>query len=227
MLKNLVSLLILCFLCFAARAQTRLFFSVGTNWDTQFSGGPNLNLGLNNNSIFVGSDSHDQNLLRYLRLDFTVERRLYGPYYWLTGIKFNQTGYRYAESVYTSNLKNSYVSLPLLVRVNLYNANRLYLDFGFMQNFLVRADLKESFLDISDHQNIAPHLSRFSTCFYFEMMFALKRWGISLFSQSNAFGTSSDFSGNWGLERDRSVFLLYYSSFYFKSTGIKLTYRLR
>jgi hypothetical protein len=219
--------LMLCLVFSEMRAQTRLYVSAGSNWDTYFSGGPNLHLGLTNNSVFIGGDSQDKKFGRYLRLDLTLEKRLYGPYYLLSGIKINQTGYQYAQSVYTSTLKNTYFSIPLLVRINLYNFNSFYLDFGFMQNYLVKADLKESFLDIKDHQNIAPHLSRFSTSLYFEVTYTIKRFGLGLFSQTRSFGSSSDFSGNWGLDYDRSVFLLYYRSFYFKSTGVKLTYRIR
>ncbi|HXA02457.1 MAG TPA: hypothetical protein VNW99_10745, partial [Cytophagaceae bacterium] len=160
--------LLICLYCFEIKAQTRVYISAGSNSYTQFTGGPNLNLGIANNSISLGSYTEDRSFGRYLRLDLTTERRLYGPYYWLSGIKINQTGYQYAKSVYTSNLKNTYVSIPLLIRINLYNANTMYFDFGFMQNYLVKADLKEGFLDISDHQNIARHLSRFSTSFYFE-----------------------------------------------------------
>jgi hypothetical protein len=222
-----ISCLVICLFCIEINAQTRIYLSAGTNSNTQFSAGPNLNLGIPNNSVFVGSDSQDKSFGKYCRLDFTIERRLYGPYYWLTGLKINQTGYRYSESVYTSTLKNTYLSIPLLIRINLYNANSLYFDFGFMQNYLVKADLKESFLQVSDHQNIARHLSRFSTSFYFEVTFAIRRFGLGLFSQSRSFGTSSDFSGDWGLDYDRSVFLLFYRNFNFNSTGIKLTYRLR
>jgi hypothetical protein len=224
-----LSCLIIYLLCFDIKAQTRLFISAGTNNDTQFSSGPNLNLGLANNSISLGSYGEDKKFGRYFCVDLTMEKRLYGPYYWLTGIKINQTGYQYRskDSVYTSKLRNTYISLPLLVRVNLYNANTMYLDFGLMENYLVKADLKESFLDIEDRQNIARHLSRFSTSFYFELTIAYKRFGLSVYSQSKSFGSSTNFSDSWGLDYNRSLFLLYYQNFYFKNTGIKLTYRLR
>jgi hypothetical protein len=224
---KILSCLLICLYCFEIKAQTRVFISAGLNWDTKFTGGPNLNFGLANNSISTGSYTEDRSLGRYLSLDLTTERRLYGPYYWLSGIKINQTGYQYAQSVYTSTLKNTYVSIPLLIRINLGNANTMYFDLGIMENYLVKADLKESFFDISDRQNIARHLSRFSTSFYFEFTLAYRRFGISMFSQSKTFGSSSDFSGDWGLDRNRSLFLLYYRNFYFNNTGIKLIYRLR
>jgi hypothetical protein len=103
----------------------------------------------------------------------------------------------------------------------------MYLDFGFIQNCLVSADLKESFFDIYAHQNITRHLSRFSTSFYFELTFAYRRLGLSAFFQSKTFGSSSNFSDEWGLDYNRSFFLLYYRNFYFKNVGVKLCYRLR
>jgi hypothetical protein len=221
--------LFLCLLCFGIKAQTRIFISAGTNSNTEFTGGPTLNLGLANNSISTGSYTRDGSFGRYLCLDLTIERRLYGPYYWLSGIRMNQTGYQYQSenTIYTSALKNTYVSLPLLVRVNLYNGNIMYLDFGFMQNYLIKSTLKESFFDITDHQNITDHLSHFSTSFYFELMIAYRKFGISAFSQSKSFGSSANFSDDWGLDYNRSFFLLYYRNFYFKNAGVKLTYRIR
>jgi hypothetical protein len=224
-----LSCLFLWLLCFQINAQTRIFISGGTNSNTEFTGGPSLNLGLANNSISTGSYTEDGSFGRYLCLDLTVEKRLYGPYYWLSGIKINQTGYQHQSEngVYTSVFKSTYVSLPLLARINLYNANTMYLDFGFIQNYLVAAQLKESFFDISDHQNITEHLSRFSTSFYFELAVAYRRFALSAFSQSKTFGSSNNFSDDWGLDYNRSFFLLYYQNFYFKNSGVKLTYRLR
>ncbi|MFL5729615.1 MAG: hypothetical protein ACJ75J_09040 [Cytophagaceae bacterium] len=227
-MKTLISLILLLLLdCSQTVAQTRIFCSAGYNSITDFYGGANLNLGLNNNSISVGSYSTEYSFCKYNRFDLTLERRLYGPFYWLSGIKFNQSGYKYAQGVYTSNLKNSYVSLPLLLRVNLMNGNLMYFDFGFLQNYLLKSDLKESVLDLSDHQDITRHLSRFSTSFYYEFSVAIKRFSFGMFAQTKAFGTSSDFSADWGLPRNNSLFLLYYRNYSFNSKGIKISYRLR
>jgi hypothetical protein len=227
-MKTLICLF-LWLLCFQIHAQTRIFISAGTNSNTEFTGGPSLNLGLTNNSISTGSYTTDPTFGRYLCLDLSIEKRLYGPYYWLSGIKINQTGYDHEsdDKVYTSAFKSTYVSLPLLARINFYNSNTMYLDFGFIQNCLVSADLKESFFDIYAHQNITRHLSRFSTSFYFELTFAYRRLGLSAFFQSKTFGSSSNFSDEWGLDYNRSFFLLYYRNFYFKNVGVKLCYRLR
>lgn len=215
------------FLSLQVMGQTRVFFSLGTNVNTEFIAGPNLNLGLTNNAFSVGSYTKEYNWGKYLRYDLTIEKRFFGPYYWLTGLKLHQSGYHYAESVYTSDLKNTYLSVPLLTRINLNNANSIYIDLGLLQNYLVYAHLKESYLQTSASQNIAPHLSRFSTSLYFEFGIAFGRISVNMFIQSKAFGSSRDFSANWGLDRNRSLFLLYYQHYYFKSNGMKLTYRLR
>jgi hypothetical protein len=225
-MRIIVTLFLLLFFC-ELKAQTRIFFSAGTNVNATFSGEPNFNLGLANNSLFIGSETYDASFGRYLCADLTTERRLYGTYYWLTGLKFHQSGYRYAQSVYTSTYKSSYISVPLLVRVNYINRNFAYFDLGFMQNFLLNANLHETFYDISAHGNIAKHLSRFSSSFYFETSFAYRRVSFSFFFQSKAFVSSDDFSSEWGLERKRSVFLLYYSNHSFAGKGMKLIYRIR
>ncbi|MBL7872211.1 MAG: hypothetical protein JNM78_11405 [Cyclobacteriaceae bacterium] len=204
-----------------------MFFSVGTNVNTEFTARPNLNLGVLNNSISTGSYTAEYNWGKYLRFDFTVEKRFFGPYYWLTGLKINQTGYDYKESVYTSSLRNINVSIPLLARINLSNANSVYLDIGILQNYLAHAQLKESFQQSVENQNISSHLSRLSTCLYFELGIAFGRIGIHMFIQSKAFGASTDFSSSWGLDRNRSLFLLYYQNYSFNSNGMLLTYRFR
>ena len=219
-----------CFICtcfLPSAAQTRMYLSVGTNVNTEFIAEPNLNLGLTNNSFSTGSYTTDYSWGKFPRVDLTIEKRFFGPYYWLTGIKLNQSGYDYAESVYISNLRNTYLSVPLLLRVNLYNANSIYIDLGIMENYLLYANLKESFLQQTEQQNIAPHLSRFSTSFYFELGFAFRRWGFAYFSQLKSFGSSSDFSNEWGLNQNRSLFLLYYQNFHFQSNGLKITCRIR
>lgn len=210
----------------SAAGQTRVFMSLGTNVNTEFIAAPNLNLGLANNSFSSGSYTTEYNWGKYLRYDLTIEKRFFGPYYWLTGLKINQTGYQYSVSVYTSTLRNTNLSVPLLARINLNNSNSIYFDLGLLQNYLMSARLKESFLQTVDSQNIAPHLSRFSTCLYFEFGMAFKRLGIHMFIQSKAFGSSKDFSDSWGLDRIRSIFLLYYQNYYFKSNGMLLTYRI-
>jgi len=248
-MKQLFPLLLVFSLCANGYGQTRLFISGGANTTTEFVAEPNLNPGLGNNFISTGTDNVNNSIGKYLRLGLTIEKRLYGPYYWITGLKINQAGYNYASSnsytdttnttyttKFTSSLKTTYVSIPLLIRVNLYNANTLYLDFGLMENILVDAKLKESvqyysnqnlYQQYSDQKNIANYLSRFSTCFYFEVGFAVRRLGISAFFQSNAFGSSTDFSSHWNLQPNQSYFLVYFQNFYYHTQGINLTYRIR
>jgi hypothetical protein len=225
-MKQTVLSATLVLVCFSMYSQTRVFASFGSNVNTEFNAGPNLNLALNNNSFSLGSYTNDYGLGKYLQCEVQIEKRFFGIYYWVTGLKMNQTGYHYAESPYTSDLKNTYLSVPLLMRINYQNANSLYIDLGFQENYLASAKLKESFFQLSDNQNIARHFSRFSTSFYFEITIAIKRFGFSVFSQSKTFGSSKDFAAEWGLPRNRSLFLLYYQNFVFHSNGLKLTYRL-
>jgi len=249
-MKWLFSLSLLFLIFSTAHGQTRLFISGGTNTTTEFVAEPNLSPNLGSSFISTGADNVNNSVGKYLRLGFTIEKRLYGPYYWLTGLKINQAGYNYTSSnsfstpntnidtisKFTSSLKTTYISIPLMIRVNLYNANTLYLDFGLMENILVDANLKESvkyysnqnlYQQYADQKNITNYLSRFSTCFYFEMGFAIRRFGVSAFFQSNAFGSSSDFSGHWNVPRDQSYFLVYFQNFYYHTQGINLTYRIR
>ena len=219
----------LLFLCsFEIKAQTRVFFAVGHS-SAIFGARPNFNLGLQlqGSSVFLGTESTDYTFGRYPRVDLTVERRLFGPYYWMSGVKFTQTGYRYADEYHTSRLRNYYLSIPLLLRVNLYNGNVIYVDVGFLQNVLLYSDLKESFDGTSDHQNIAPYTSRLSTCFYFELSYNYRRWGLSAFFQSRSLASSRDFSLRWKIDANHSYFLLFNRNYYFSTNGIKLTFRLK
>src|SRR6185437_13553632 len=73
-------------LAFTANAQTRWFVSAGTNTVTQFTAEPNLGLtSTSTNSISSGTSNNDNKFGKYLRLSLTMEKRVYGPYYWLTG----------------------------------------------------------------------------------------------------------------------------------------------
>ena len=219
-------LLPLIVLAFNSTAQTRWFVSAGANTATQFTAEPNLNTGIPG-LISAGTSNSDNKFGKYLRLSLTMEKRVYGPYYWLTGFKINQAGYTYKISPFSSSLKNTYLSIPLLVRANLFNANVVYLDVGVMENVLLSANLKESYMQSSDQKNVARYLSRLSTCFYFELGFNFRRFGISAFLQSNAFGTSKDFSGHWNLQHNNSYFLYYFQSFYYETKGINISYRIR
>ncbi len=218
---------LLCLLTLKLCGQTRLFVSAGTNTFTQFTGEPSLNPVPVYNFISAGADNQDKRFAKYWRLGFTMENRLYGPYYWLTGIKINQAGYKFSDLNHTSSLKSTYVSIPMLLRVNLSNANTLYIDLGLMENILLDAQLKETAYQYSGQGNIARSLSRLSTNFYIELGFNYRRWGVSAFLQSNAFGSSKDFSGNGNVPQGQSYFQLYFQNFYYQTRGINLTYRIR
>ncbi|MBX9851839.1 MAG: hypothetical protein K2X86_08780 [Cytophagaceae bacterium] len=223
---RLVFGLFLCLCFFEIKAQTRVFVGVAYTGAT-FGAKPNLNLGWQGNSIFLGTENLDNTFGRYLHFDLMVERRLFGPYYWLSGVKFHQTGYRYDNGYYISRLKNSYLSVPLLLRINIYNGNVLYIDVGFLQNFLIYSDLSESYPGVSDRQNIAAYTSRLSTGFYFELTYAYRRFGLSAYFQSKSFATAKDFSIRWKLDTEDSLFLIFYRNYYFSSAGVKLNFRLR
>lgn len=216
-------------------AQTRLYFSLASNTTTEFTAGPNLGLGLNNNSFSVGSFEEEKTFGKYLRADLNFEKRLYGTLYWVSGLSFHQTGYKYRfqgnTTFFTSDLKSSFLSVPLLLRFNYQNKHMAYLDIGLAVNYLVNADLRESVNQTAAyaaaHDNIASHLSRFSTSFYWQVSLVINRFVVAVYAAEKASGSSKDFSREWGLERDQSYYLLYFRDYHFKSQGVKISYRIK
>ena len=210
-----------------ASAQTRYYVSLGTNSSVDYFTEPNFNLGFNNNSITVGGQYDDRSFGKYNMFDVHLEKRLFGSLYFVTGASYFQAGYSWSGSNFSSELKSSYAAIPILLRINLYNAHLYYIDLGMMETYLVNAKLTETYDQSRASGNIAPYLTRFSPSYLFQFNIVINRFVVTAYGIIKVPGTAKDFSDKWGLSRDESVFLIYWREYYLKAGGLKLSYRIR
>jgi hypothetical protein len=228
MMKQALGLAFISFLLFSkTAAQTRFYISVGTNSNVEYVTEPNFNLGFSNNAITTGGHFDDQSFGKYNMFDVHLEKRLFGSLYLVTGGSYFQTGYSWSGDFFSSELKSSYAGIPLLLRFNLYNANVYYLDMGFLGTYLLKAKLTETYDQDRASGNIARHLTRFSPSYLFQFNVVINRVVLTAYSIIKVPGTADDFSSDWELSRNQSVFLIYWREYYFKAGGLKLSYRLR
>lgn len=208
-------------------AQTRIYFSVGSNQVTEYFTEPNFNLGFNNNAITVGGYYDSRSFGKYNTFDIQVQKRLFGSLYLVSGGSFFQSGYSWGGDYFSSELKNTYIGIPFLLRFNFYNANVYYFDGGFIGNYLLKANLVETYGQNRATGDISQYLSRFSSSYLMQFNVVINRVVFSIYSIIKVSGTASDFSDNWELPRNQSVFLIYWREYYFKASGVKISYRLR
>lgn len=219
--------LILLTIEYGSVAQTRIYFSVGSNQVTEYFTEPNFNLGFNNNSITIGGYYDNRTFGKYNTFDLQLEKRLFGSLYLVSGCSFFQSGYSWSGDYFSSQLKNTYVGVPVLLRFNFYNANVYYFDGGFMGSYLLSANLVETYNQNRASGDISSYLSRFSSSYLVQFSVVINRFVLTMYSIIKVQGSSSDFSDHWGLPRNQSVFLIYWREFYFEAQGIKISYRLR
>jgi hypothetical protein len=210
-----------------AAAQTRYYMSVGTISAVEYVTEPNFNLGFSNNAITVGGHFETQSFGKYKTIDLHLEKRLFGSFYFVTGGSYFQTGYSWGGDYFSSEMKSSHAGVPLLLRLNLYNANLYYFDVGIVGTYLLDAKLTETYNQDRASGNIAPHLTRFSPSYMFQFNIVINRFIVTMYSIIKVPGTAEDFSNDWALPRNESVFLIYWREYYYKAGGLKLSYRLR
>lgn len=208
-------------------AQTRIYLSAGSNQVTEYFTEPIFNLGFNNNAITVGGYYDSRSFGKYNTFDLQLEKRLFGSLYLASGCSFFQSGYSWSGDYFSSELKNAYLGIPFLIRFNFYNANLYYFDGGFMGSYLLNAYLAETYNQNLASGDISSYLSRFSSSYLAQFSVVINRVVLTMYSIIKVPGSASDFSDQWGLPRNQSVFLIYWREFYFKAGGIKISYRLR
>lgn len=218
---------ILFLIYFRVPAQTRIYISAGSNQLTEYFTEPNFNLGFNKNTITVGGYYDNRSFGKYNTFDIQVQKRLFGSLYLVSGGSYFESGYSWSGDYFSSDLKSSYAGIPLLLRFNLYNANVYYLDGGIMGSYLLKADLVETYDQNRASGDIAPFLSRFSSSYIFQFNIVINRVVLSMYSIIKLPGAASDFSDKWDLPRNQSVFLIYWREYYFKASGVRISYRLR
>ncbi|MBX2915234.1 MAG: hypothetical protein KF856_08200 [Cyclobacteriaceae bacterium] len=169
-------------------------------------------------------------------IELAVENRLSGQLYVYSGMAFNQfqTVYHEPGISGSSEIKQSLVSFPLLLRINNRNRNAFYTDIGLVPYYVLSASLKESYTDpnssivTQDEGNVAPFLPRVGVNFRYGLTFALNRLVLGGHVNLNLTNRGTgDLIRNWDLTRSDSIFLNSEGSVFKFVYGIQVGYRLK
>ncbi len=215
-------------------AQTKVYVSVGTNFNTGIyidgfyaAGKGNYNFSTDGRYV-----SHD--LTRYLTADILFERRINKTIYGVSGIMLGQAGYQNSYLTNYSDFHCTYVGIPMFLRLNI--ANGYLMDIGPVLRIPVNADLNEtallgSPLETSDHQDVSRYLSPFSIGWAWQNTFMINRFSLTLYFMGGKTQVSDQLEPNWKINgnlRNNSLFLRDIQPKYlYQMLGIKVGLRIR
>lgn len=227
-MKSALIILIGWMITVASNCQTRLYIGLGSNSITYLDTKPAY-LGIQNNSISTSGQFTSTGFGTYNRVDLNLEKRVFGSIYMVMGLSYFNAGYTHGNDnlYYYSRLKNTYISAPVLFRFNLYNSHVMYFDFGVAGNYLLKANLRERWYQDTAEGDITNHISRFSAGYVFQFTVVVNRFLITAYKYGKAPSTADDFSSEWDLPRNGSSFMLYVNRFSIRSTGLRISYRIR
>lgn len=210
-------------------AQTRLSVSIGSNFFTQhFQQGfytPKFG-----STIYTTDGSYKtKSMGTFLTVDAYARTRINNGLYWVTGLNIFQTGYSNFVDVRYSELKTTYLGIPLMVRVNYLNM--WYIDIGMLARTPLSATLTEMYQPTGGPQqnqrsDIKRYLNGLSLGFHAESSIVIKRLLITWYWTFGKERVDPDFENAWPLA-GRSLFIRDFSPKYsYQFMGVKLGIRL-
>lgn len=213
-MKRIIIVVILSSLGFGAMAQSRFYINGG------FSSTGSLTFQKPRKLPLMGID---------------WEHKLAGSFHSVVGINYFQTRYDIAGDPFTpgSNFRGKYVGAPLLLRLNVRNKNRIYIDAGPCPYVLLKATLSESverFNGKVDSQSadITKYSDRLFLSFLFQATYAVNRFTFTVFYQWQGGDSSSGtLADHWFLNAQESTYLGMGGYSNFKMIGFKAGVRIR
>jgi hypothetical protein len=112
----------------------------------------------------------------------------------------------YSTAEDESEYQQTFISLPLMLRLNSNNLNHVYFDYGIVPTFLLHGKLKESAGNVSDAGTVTQWVPRTDLLFRMSMTWAYNRFLIGarldakLFKKSEA--QFNELKDNWALGSD-------------------------
>ena|GEM_PF-2656554 len=169
-------------------------------------------------------------------LELAVEKRIAGSLYAYTGLSFTQFKSTYQEPGISqqSQVNQSFVGMPLLLRLNSENRNNTYFDFGIVPTFLTKAYLKESDsfdpdntgLIITDEGDVAKYIPRWGIMYKMAFSVAVKRVIIGSYLAVNLANVGNgSLPQNWKV--DSSIFMSYNSKPVWATYGLHIGFRIK
>jgi hypothetical protein len=208
-----------------AGAQSKVYFSGAiTNVS---GGGVNVNLGELDEGTFFKFDHY--------AFDLEYSTRLMGSFNFVTGLSFFNAGYDVESLTFgsASELKVSYLAVPLMIRWNISNKNIMMLDVGLAPSYLLKAHLSEHIYQFNTRRVSEGDITKYSNRFYFgykiQMIIPINRVVLGIFYYGPIGGQTSlkNLDGHWGLNSRQSSYLLSEGYSNFLIIGLKAGIRIR
>lgn len=187
-------------------------------------------------NIFLGQEGSLMKF-NYPVLDVEYQTRVIGSFNFVTGLSVATAGYNTTDDSFSSAsaFNATYLGVPLMARWNAGNKNYVYLDFGMMPMYLVRAHLKESFDKFSNNDpvivegDVTNYSNRFYYTFKFQMLVLMNRFylGVYFIQPSKGQSTLKGLDGHWGLNSEQSTYLLSNGFSDFSIIGFKAGVRIK
>lgn len=169
-------------------------------------------------------------------VEIAFEKRLSGQFYVYSGLGLNRYKTVYIEPGIsgTSQVTQTFVSVPLLLRINNLNQNKFYVDLGLVPTYLFSAKLTESYTDpnsgivTSADGAVASYLPRVGIQYRTAITFAIRRF---VFGAHLNLGLTNQGTGdlirNWDLTSSESIFLNSDGAAIKLTSGIHLGFRIK
>lgn len=217
-------------------SQTRIYLNGGTNFSTFNSIDGFYSLGVGPRIFVTDNDYRSKKVGEYFNAGLDVDIKLNKLIHGVTGLGFFQAGYsNNFNQLDFSDLKMTFISVPLLLRVNFVNS--FLVDVGPVMRFPIQANLKETVLkgtvnEISDEQDIASYLTPVSFGFTLQFSVVINRFTLTWYLLSGSTKVDSELENVWGIvdsgiTQNRSLFLRdFQPKFQYQMTGFKVGIRL-
>lgn len=211
-------------------SQTRIYFSAGSNYYTQFFIEGFYRTGVGPR-VFITDGSYKNNGFgEYLSAELSIDAPLYSLIHGVTGITIFQTGYQNSVDIFLSEFKATYLGIPLLLRANF--ANAALLDFGVMARVPLSAELDETGwqgtpFEQRETGDISSYLTQLSLDANIRLSVLINRYTLTWYFIAGKGQVDRSFQDEWPLQGG-SIFLRDLQPRYeFWLTGIQAGFRIK
>ena len=222
----------------SGHSQSKLYFTVGTNFTTTYFQEGFYRLGVGNRIFVTNSDYKSKKFGQYWNAELNVETRINKILYGVTGLSISQSGYSNSnignisgKTLFFSDFDVTYLESPLLLRVNFVNA--VQVDLGFVGRIPVRAILEEignkgNQFEVHVKENIVSSLNQFNLGGYARITFLINRFTLAFYGTVGQNILDSNFINEWPLGKGQSLFVHdIYPKFKYQMIGMKMGLRIK
>lgn len=227
--KYSIAVLLLVTFSTMAGAQSRIYFNIGSSYNTTYFTEGFYRLGVGSRIYITDTEYQSKKIGRYWNADLTIDFRINNLIRGVTGLSIFQAGYHNSIDNFYSDLAITYLGVPLQLRVNFVSS--VNLDVGFLGLYPITAILDETrnrgtVFELSASDEISSQFSQFNLASFMQASFLFNRITISAYIITGSSRIEKDFKEQW-IIGGGSMFLRHiYPKFKHQSAGIKLGVRL-